>query len=1746
MSFSLSPAPICHNTGASTPLNSPHRLHRFGSRTPSSSANVVPFPRSVAAEAQRKSQSPRMLGLYHSPSSHLDPCVPGPSSYKLMASPSASPAKEARARKQAREAASASRMLRGGPSRLGKELVTSAWTRSRGSSHQYRLDSSGSDDVDDDMQQAARDHNDLSPAAPPVFGTARQARIEAASADAFEAHQRLAHISAGGNSNLTPDAVTNAFALERHFATYVSMTPPASFGSRTSNETPFAWSDQQLAAAPATEVRQPPAGIPRSRAFEQLAPLSKPDASVPCRGGEGSDEAAAAPAAATGVRRSLGLSDQGTQGLGISGADELDEWPADNDGDEGCNRLQAGVLPQASVRRRSRTEIDGLSGSSVALRRGKVPAFLLSKEAAEMDVDSDTDADGQPMPSPSPLGDASFGAQIAAGTTMDGEGHFLRPGVLKIAKRRDSAASSIPSPLHDEPPQRVPKLDDQMATISMTPDRQRATAAIRGQRSRALSSATASRPINEFSTPRSTSSSALTSGKLAGAATLFSFASLPRPTTRSAQTEGLTPDSSREAKRRSTGASLAPTSASKLFQTEIAAARSSQEPTQLDLLSTPSSSRMPQLSTPDSLGFASTSRSYCDSNAGTPSYAFDSSGFGADDSGVAFGDEAPEPTPFKRGNGLLASHLGLRTAANTTGRLNHSRKSLSADSLASPSKADAMAATPPRREASFHGKTPYSRALVPGINPFGPKERSALANETNWSDMSSTASSPERIGAGLGRKPFTSPARALLSENPAAANGDGGATSTYLTPQNFKSVKPLQAAFMSTGLVSKRNRTRENSEGSNAGGSDNYPVPPRPNFGSVLGLREVVAAANAHAAANADRVSHAMPDTPVKKGTAGMIPFPVVGGIGGGGGSLRPPSQAIRRAPSPLGMHSPAQDSVSSGCSADSPLFPDACDSPTFNLMALSPPSTEAEAMRRGQVWPTFSTLPRARRAPMSLSHSFRPLVANDIDNEEDALPDDAPASPSTHQRNASRLPAPTSLRKGRLRAAPLAHSFGRNANRSTFGLDDSTAATASPAKIRPQYDSPVKPLAGIDISARPGHKRGQLSEVEPFARTKLPYTRNRHSLGLHRKNSLGQSEAAPGDDAVPMTPTRTATPLKWFEAAQVLTTPSPSSRRQAAQQLRAQRRSLIQGGRRCSQLSESFAAHETPARKERVYAIKEAIPGTRSGISAALNSLDGRVGSRLELGFTIESVIGQGEFSEVVKAEDKMTGAAYAVKRMKKAYSGPRDRLRRLEEVDVLRHLSRNGGHPNVISLFDAWEEGGHLFVQTELCSLGTLAFFLDQYGQTVGALDEPRVWKILAELSSGLAHIHSNGILHLDLKPANVFITELGTLKIGDFGMATRWPPPDAMTILNGAALEATDAASAPSKLGQLEGVAALAARRPNAARSWSLEREGDREYLAPEVMFQGQYGKAADIFSLGLILLEAAGNVQLPDNGEPWQKLRKDDFSDVDLGCLSGTLLRMLSSLLSSDPARRPTIEEIVENPVMAVVRSRMASGLLASELDQLPEFHLPRSDSGLTASGSSNSISSTASHQTARGSGGFHDAGVTDETGDDHFAPASGSALGLSGIPTSESGQTTASTCSSLSSHLALNVRGALIQEPVEEFVREVVEADPLERAMSRSNHEPSAGNERRQEEGLLYPYGSSVSSNASSSSCLSPTPLSSANRRRSLAADGGRSRCQSRYSSDLDEDDEPGFSPWKEGGRNADRHWAEAMDLDEDA
>lgn len=82
---------------------------------------------------------------------------------------------------------------------------------------------------------------------------------------------------------------------------------------------------------------------------------------------------------------------------------------------------------------------------------------------------------------------------------------------------------------------------------------------------------------------------------------------------------------------------------------------------------------------------------------------------------------------------------------------------------------------------------------------------------------------------------------------------------------------------------------------------------------------------------------------------------------------------------------------------------------------------------------------------------------------------------------------------------------------------------------------------------------------------------------------------------------------------------------------------------------------------------------------------------------------------------------------------------------------------------------------------------------------------------------------------------------------------------------------------------------------------------------------------VCSLGLVILEAAANVVLPDNGPAWQKLRSNDFSDVDLTRLSPALVDLLSGMLHKTPDLRSSIFDIGRQPVVAVLGQMLARSL-----------------------------------------------------------------------------------------------------------------------------------------------------------------------------------------------------------------------------
>ncbi|CAN6674641.1 hypothetical protein TRVA0_059S00364 [Trichomonascus vanleenenianus] len=436
------------------------------------------------------------------------------------------------------------------------------------------------------------------------------------------------------------------------------------------------------------------------------------------------------------------------------------------------------------------------------------------------------------------------------------------------------------------------------------------------------------------------------------------------------------------------------------------------------------------------------------------------------------------------------------------------------------------------------------------------------------------------------------------------------------------------------------------------------------------------------------------------------------------------------------------------------------------------------------------------------------------------------------------------------------------------------------------------------------------------------------------RFNSSGDIESTMGGRGLSLEDEPPATPTRDHHIQQNFQFPSrPLPRPPAQREMSEGQRTITPDHTNESSPHSLNDPPRTPARTPKTpldLLESSIVPAGLYGKSRAAND---NIDLSLTQRFENVTLLGQGEFSTVYAVAERVSTPArepnrYAVKHTKYPFLGPMARERRLEEVIILKQLTesqtQDEGRDHIISLFDAWEDNGHLYIQTEYCENGNLDAFISEQGN-ISRLDEWRVWKILVELTMGLRYIHNEGFLHLDLKPANVFITFEGTLKIGDFGMAVQYPVPK------------------------------------------GIEREGDREYIAPEVLSCQQYDKPADIFSLGLMMLEIAANIVLPDNGLPWQKLRSGDLTEagrLSSGDLrvshaededellpstahlppwapkfmiddSAALDRVVQWMLKPNPAERPTADDLLSTEEVIWVGTRSKAGAVVYEGDYGPE-------------------------------------------------------------------------------------------------------------------------------------------------------------------------------------------------------------------
>src|SRR2546426_1592911 len=218
---------------------------------------------------------------------------------------------------------------------------------------------------------------------------------------------------------------------------------------------------------------------------------------------------------------------------------------------------------------------------------------------------------------------------------------------------------------------------------------------------------------------------------------------------------------------------------------------------------------------------------------------------------------------------------------------------------------------------------------------------------------------------------------------------------------------------------------------------------------------------------------------------------------------------------------------------------------------------------------------------------------------------------------------------------------------------------------------------------------------------------------------------------------------------------------------------------------------------------------------------------------FVLLETLGFGGMGTVYKARDTLLDRLVALKLLRKDLVGDKEHTSRLREEA---RVAASVNHPNVIQVFSSGTDHGQFYVVMELVDHGSLDDLIEQRNR----LPEKQVLETGVQVAKGLGAAHRKGLIHRDVKPANILFVEQ-TAKISDFGLA-------------GAATQGSE----------IQGVI------------W-----GTPYYVAPERLNNQPEDFRSDIYSLGATLFHAvAGKAPIEGNTNSAAMLRELKQQPLDL--------------------------------------------------------------------------------------------------------------------------------------------------------------------------------------------------------------------------------------------------------------------------
>uniref|UniRef100_A0A8C4MIB9 Serine/threonine-protein kinase Nek3 n=1 Tax=Equus asinus asinus TaxID=83772 RepID=A0A8C4MIB9_EQUAS len=267
--------------------------------------------------------------------------------------------------------------------------------------------------------------------------------------------------------------------------------------------------------------------------------------------------------------------------------------------------------------------------------------------------------------------------------------------------------------------------------------------------------------------------------------------------------------------------------------------------------------------------------------------------------------------------------------------------------------------------------------------------------------------------------------------------------------------------------------------------------------------------------------------------------------------------------------------------------------------------------------------------------------------------------------------------------------------------------------------------------------------------------------------------------------------------------------------------------------------------------------------------------------GYAVLRVIGEGSFGRALLIQQENSNRIFAMKeiRLPKSFSGTQNSRK---EAVLLAKMK----HPNIVTFKESFEAEGHLYIVMEYCDGGDL---MQKIKHQKGRLfPEDTILNWFTQMCLGVNHIHKKRVLHRDIKSKNIFLTQNGRVKLGDFGSACLLSSPMA----------------------------------------FACTYVGTPYYVPPEIWENMPYNNKSDIWSLGCILYELC-TLKHPFQANSWKslilKICQGSMSPLP-SHYSYELQHLVKQMFKRNPSHRPSATTLLSRGTL----SRLVQKCLPPEI------------------------------------------------------------------------------------------------------------------------------------------------------------------------------------------------------------------------